>query len=1335
MRLRRRDFPRLPLAGQVHPVDALPHRFGTCHGQPDGGAAVAQDGLDAGGRLRRVDGHPRRAGPGDGPHRERPAFPARHGHGDHVAAGHAARAQFPGDDVGAGGEPGVGPGDGPGPHGDGAGVGAGGGGQELRQRARRRGGRGQRRRRGGGEVADGGAGVGERGAEQRDVVVEQRAGGGGVEQVGGVHETHVDAAVAVAFGDVPGEIELRGRGAGVEFAHAQAGQLRQVLPRGHRAVGEQHLEQRMVGAADRRDPRDDPVERDVRVREGVEVGGADAAQQVPERLVPGDGRAQGEGADEHADEGVQARVGAPGDSGADGDVGAAAAAGEQRGERRVQHHEAGRVVGPRDVADATVGAGVEVGGDGAAAVAGPRGPGPVGGQRQRCVGQARESRCPVVELAGGEAVRVRGVAEQVALPAGVVAVAHGQRPPDRLRPGDAGGVGVLQVRQQRRDGAAVERDVVDRGGEHPFVGAEFDQPDPQRRVGGEVERRGDHLGDGGGRVGARNRFEHRRIDFGRDAVGVGGAQDLVPGGDVGDGRGQRGGVEVTGQVQRDGHGVGGAAGLGAAEEPQSLLRGRERGGGVVVIAAQRDPSAVAVADVGGECREGRCLQHGADGHVGAEGVGEAGGEDDGGQRVTAGGEEPGVDVGPGAEHALGDGDDEVLDVGERPVVGGRVPGGVEVAQGCGVEFAVDGGGQFRQQPQPRRHAVRRHHVGELGEHAARLDTRIGGGEGDERTARGQRDGVPDAGLREQGGLEFPGFDAHAADLELPVGAAPEGEGAVGTAVHQVAGAVAAGAAGGGDEPLRGEGGGAEVAERDGRPGQVQLADGVVGHRAQAGVEHVRDGAGDGPADAAAAVDVGEGRDDGGLGGPVRVEHVPAVGPAGGERGRQGFAAGRDDPQVGQLVRVEGAEHRGGGQVVGDALRAQQPLQVLPRVHLRRGDDEGRAGGVGEQDLEQGRVERRMVALQHAVAGSDAVAAGGLGGERGEAGVGDGDALGRPGRARGRHDVRDVRRRRAGRVGGAGERGAGLGDRPQPQHVLEAAGPVDGHDGAGAGAGGAQFVGERVGAGVEFAVGQRGVALAQGFPVGVRGGGGAQQVRQGSGRDGGGAGQRRGGTVDGQVADGGAGRGDEVPQDGDEPVREPPRGGSGEPRRVVHEGAGVAVRGGRERELQVEFRCAADDLLGLDGEVPDPGGGEGEVLQGERNLRGAAGQAGEDLLVGHPGVVEGGDVEVADLREEPGERHVGFHAGAQHEGLEERADEVLDLRPAAGGDHGGDGDVVSGADAGEQHRQRGVQHHELGGAVGPRELCDPGAHVGGHLERDGPGLLLRRLRLRIPCLRG
>lgn len=597
--------------------------------------------------------------------------------------------------------------------------------------------------------------------------------------------------------------------------------------------------------------------------------------------------------------------------------------------------------------------------------------------------------------------------------------------------------------------------------------------------------------------------------------------------------------------------------------------------------------------------------------------------------------------------------------------------------------------------------------------------------------------MPDAGLREQGGLEFAGFDAHAADLELPVGAAPEGEGAVGAAVHEVAGAVPAGAAGRGDEPLRGEAGGAEVAERDGRPGQVQLADGVVGHRAQPRVEDVRDGAGDGPADAAAAVDVdvGEGRDDGGLGGSVRVEHVPgrrtrALGPAGGERGRQGFAAGGDDPQVGQLPRVEGAEHCGGGQVVGDALGAQQVLQVRARVHLRRGDDEGRAGGVGEQELEQGRVERRVVALQHAVAGSDAVAAGGLGGERRETGVGDGDAFGSAGRTGRRHDVRDVRRgglvggtgggTRGGCTGegGAGEGGAGLGDRPQPQHVVEAAGPVDRDHGAGAGAGGAQLVGERVGAGVEFAVGQGDLALAQRFPVGVRGGGGAQQLGQRAGGRGVGPGQWGGGRGDGQVADERVGCGDDVPQDGDESVGEPARGGSGEPGRVVHEGAGVAVRGGRERELQVELRCAGEDFLRLDGEVPDPDGVEGEVLQGERDLRGAAGQAGEDLLVGHPGVVEGGDVEVADLREQPGERHVGFHAGAQHEGVEERADELFDLRPAAGGDDGGDGDVVAGADAGEQHRQRGVQHHELGGTVGAGERGDPGAHVGGHLERDG-----------------
>ena len=45
----------------------------------------------------------------------------------------------------------------------------------------------------------------------------------------------------------------------------------------------------------------------------------------------------------------------------------------------------------------------------------------------------------------------------------------------------------------------------------------------------------------------------------------------------------------------------------------------------------------------------------------------------------------------------------------------------------------------------------------------------------QRAAEREDRGVPHVGLCEQRGFEFAGFDAHAAHLELPVGAAAVGE--------------------------------------------------------------------------------------------------------------------------------------------------------------------------------------------------------------------------------------------------------------------------------------------------------------------------------------------------------------------------------------------------------------------------------------------------------------------------------------------------------------------------------------------------------------------------------
>ncbi len=62
-------------------------------------------------------------------------------------------------------------------------------------------------------------------------------------------------------------------------------------------------------------------------------------------------------------------------------------------------------------------------------------------------------------------------------------------------------------------------------------------------------------------------------------------------------------------------------------------------------------------------------------------------------------------------------------------------------------------------------------------------------------------------------------------------------------------------------------------------------------------------------------------------------------------------------------------------------------------------------------------------------------------------------------------------------------------------------------------------------------------------------------------------------------------------------------------------------------------------------------------------------------------------------EQLGERRGRVDRGAQHQGVDEHADQVVERRLAATGDRGADRDVVGAAQPGQQHRERGVHHHE------------------------------------------
>ncbi|EPH40595.1 putative Linear gramicidin synthase subunit C [Streptomyces aurantiacus JA 4570] len=277
------------------------------------------------------------------------------------------------------------------------------------------------------------------------------------------------------------------------------------------------------------------------------------------------------------------------------------------------------------------------------------------------------------------------------------------------------------------------------------------------------------------------------------------------------------------------------------------------------------------------------------------------------------------------------------------------------------------------------------------------------------------DGLGDVRVLAQRGLHLAEFDAVAADLDLVVGAPVEDELTVTApgddvprAVHTAAGlAVRAG-----HEAFGSQARAAEVAAGQGVARQVQVARHTRRHGAQRVVEDVQarvdDGAADGRGAAVGGQRVAEGHEHRGLGRAVGVDHVPARGPGGHELGGGRVAADHQGVHGGQRAGRQRGEHGGRQEAVRDPPLGDRPGQRGARDQLvRRGEDQG---GVGEQrraQLVDRCVEARRGELQHAAGGVQAEA-GELGrDEGGDAGVGDGHALGPPGRSRGVHDVRGV----------------------------------------------------------------------------------------------------------------------------------------------------------------------------------------------------------------------------------------------------------------------------------------------------------------------------------------
>jgi hypothetical protein len=143
-----------------------------------------------------------------------------------------------------------------------------------------------------------------------------------------------------------------------------------------------------------------------------------------------------------------------------------------------------------------------------------------------------------------------------------------------------------------------------------------------------------------------------------------------------------------------------------------------------------------------------------------------------------------------------------------------------------------------------------------------------------------------------------------------------------------------------------------------------------------------------------------------------------------------------------------------------------------------------------------------------------------------------------------------------------------------------------------------------------------------------------------------------------------------------------------------------------------------------GELPVRGGG---LLVGEHDLEEGvpAHRAGGCQGVHQPferHVLVGVRVQVglAHPGEQFAEGGVAGEVGAQDQGVDEEADQVVEGGVGASGDRCAEGDVVARAEPAEQHRDGGVEGHEDGAAGGNGEVAEGGVDVGVESEVDGVG---------------
>ena len=280
-------------------------------------------------------------------------------------------------------------------------------------------------------------------------------------------------------------------------------------------------------------------------------------------------------------------------------------------------------------------------------------------------------------------------------------------------------------------------------------------------------------------------------------------------------------------------------------------------------------------------------------------------------------------------------------------------------------------------------------------------------------------------VAQEGGLDLAGLDAEAAHLDLEVVPPEEREGAVGAPSHQVAGLVEPPLLERvGEEALRRQLATVEIAAREPRAGEVELAGRAHRHGRERRVEHVGAAVRDGPADGDRSLGQREahppgGGEDGVFGRAVAVDQLDLrkrrdrplqVG------ARHDVAAGQEmaQPREPRQALLDGDVEEPGGQ---KERRHPVALHLLVEVAEREapGRRQRHAAAVRERppELERRGVEGQERHLEEDVPGAEGEVSR-LAHQPHHRLVGHLDAVGRPGRARGVEDVRQALRRHVGR---------------------------------------------------------------------------------------------------------------------------------------------------------------------------------------------------------------------------------------------------------------------------------------------------------------------------------